>query len=56
MTWQRWEYKIVMAHFSNTELELNELGKEGWELAACTVDYDGDQIHIFKRPESSRIS
>jgi hypothetical protein len=42
---QKWEYKKVS--FSAEEKELNELGAQGWELAAAN-----DYYLIFKRPKS----
>lgn len=46
MTISTWEYHLEQAT-ALTEARLNELGLQGWELAA--LDSDGDRA-IFKRP------
>ncbi|WP_459194538.1 DUF4177 domain-containing protein [Halosimplex sp. J119] len=54
----RWEYETLRPPRDETrkeaddpQAELNELGAEGWELAA-TVDYEGGgtKYLVFKRP------
>jgi hypothetical protein len=54
----RWEYETLRVPRGEThkeaadpEAELNELGREGWELAA-TIDYvgGGTKFIVFKRP------
>jgi hypothetical protein len=51
----KWEYKVHAlspATAKDSEAELNELGKQGWELAAADRPSDGItyRILIFKRP------
>ncbi|RRJ31388.1 DUF4177 domain-containing protein [Halocatena pleomorpha] len=56
---QQWEYKIcklsgrAMSTIElPTEEELNELGKDGWELATSMTDKtDFDNTLIYKRPK-----
>ena len=54
----RWEYEVLRPPRDETRkeaedpsTELNDLGAEGWELAA-TVDYEGGgtKYLVFKRP------
>ncbi|MFC4552995.1 MULTISPECIES: DUF4177 domain-containing protein [Halorussus] len=58
MTRREWEYETLRPPREGTKKEsadpqeaLNELGREGWELAA-TVDYDGGgtKYFVLKRP------
>ena len=46
----RWEYKTVGGKDLRGDLTLNEMGMQGWELAAVTID--GSQVYYFtfKRP------
>jgi len=44
---QKWEYKVLDAANEN---QLNELGAEGWELIAVTIDsYNGVRRFYLKR-------
>lgn len=54
---KKWEYKHVNAKMSETEL--NQLGRQGWELVShtgiATSDFLGGagqfkQYYVFKRP------
>jgi hypothetical protein len=46
----RFEYKILTAnHFRVMESQLNELGKEGWEVVSHTADGDYRYSVILKR-------
>ncbi|MDT4968388.1 MAG: hypothetical protein QOJ64_3125 [Acidobacteriota bacterium] len=45
---QRWQYYQVRDS-SLTQEQLNELGKEGWELV-CAMDASNLVTFIFKRP------
>ena len=46
---QQWEYKKLM---DKNQDELNELGRQGWELASTTLNSnDNSEIMIFKRPK-----
>ncbi len=46
---QKWEYKIIEPKGGSQEL--NELGKQGWELAVAVRDDDSNETRfIFKRP------
>jgi len=46
----RWEYKVR----SNIEQsDLNNLGAEGWELAALKPDNGGGAVFYLKRPKSN---
>jgi hypothetical protein len=55
---QQWEYKVVDLSTSflgksvkNPEEELNELGREGWELVEDLSEASGNtQSLVFKRP------
>ena len=52
-----WEYK----HFNSklSETELNNLGKEGWELVSHTAIYawgELKQYYVFKRPRYEQES
>lgn len=42
----KWEYKILRESESTSLDNLNELGQEGWQLAAMTPNYS----FVFKRP------
>jgi hypothetical protein len=48
----RWEYKLVecSAHEDIGLLELEPIGKEGWELVLCRRQPEGFDVLIFKRP------
>jgi hypothetical protein len=43
-----WEYKQVAGERPPTDAELNDLGREGWELAGILVR-DAQVIFYFKR-------
>lgn len=45
-----WEYKVL--DWWQNEKDLNEMGKQGWELAAVRTRLDGHAIFYFKRPIS----
>ena len=46
---QKWEYKIVEKTIS--ESQLNELGKDGWELVAVAIKATWiGHFFYFKRP------
>ncbi len=49
---QIYEYKIIddaVDGNPDDEFELNELGKEGWELCAINSSYRGSRRWYFKR-------
>ena len=43
-----WEYKQVTGEQALDETELNELGRDGWELAGI-LTHDAQVIFYFKR-------
>lgn len=43
-----WEYKQVVSKSVLDETELNELGREGWELTGI-LDRDSQVLFFFKR-------
>lgn len=43
-----WEYKQVVSKRVLNEVELNELGREGWELIGI-LDRESQVIFFFKR-------
>ena len=49
---QQWEYNIVEKELN--PCQLNELGKEGWELVGfyqmAESSVDGTHVFVFKRP------
>lgn len=49
----KYEYKIIEDQYDGScdnEYELNELGKEGWELCAIKVSHwTGNSFFYFKR-------
>lgn len=48
----KWEYKLMAGWL--TEIEMNRLGEDGWELVAVIVTpVDKNFDYIFKRPKSS---
>ena len=48
----KWEYKLMAGWL--TEIELNRLGEDGWELVAVILTpVDKNFDYIFKRPKSS---
>jgi hypothetical protein len=54
MNTQKWEYNVLSEDGYVGWLELNELGKDGWELVACMNiqnDYHPYKQYIFKRPK-----
>lgn len=64
MTRHEWEYETLRPPREGTKKEsadpqeaLNELGREGWELAV-TVDYDGGgtKYFVLKRPASGSMA
>jgi hypothetical protein len=49
----KWEYKLLVSsgpHFLLETKDFNELGAEGWELAAAPVTPGGIEF-LFKRPK-----
>jgi len=55
----QYEYRILTFEYNknnvrdlsqtkSVELELNKLGREGWELVLCELS--GTHVYIFKRP------
>lgn len=47
----KWEYKLMEGWL--TEVELNALGEENWELAAVIITpTDKSYDYIFKRPKT----
>jgi hypothetical protein len=54
---QKWEYKIIRIDVYANEKELNEFGKEGWELAALLpTRYKGELRNEFgKWPETGKL-
>jgi hypothetical protein len=48
---QKWEYKIVMQW--PTEAELNQLGDDGWELAAMDGAHSFSSVPRLKNRRSS---
>ena len=47
-----WEYKIIDTSKDgnpDSEYELTELGKEGWELVTIKIDSFGNERWYFKR-------
>lgn len=55
----QWEYKNITYKGSSvvkeeTEKELNQLGKEGWELAGTFSNDIGRGTMIFKRPKQPK--
>ena len=52
-----WEYKIINPHKDgnpNSEFELNELGKEGWELVTISDRCWPTESWYFKRHTASQ--
>jgi uncharacterized membrane protein YagU involved in acid resistance len=43
-----WEYKTLAPPAANPEEALNQLGQQGWELAAITT-FSNQPLYIFKR-------
>ncbi len=51
---QKWEYTtIIIEKTIFLEIELNAMGKNGWELVQV-IPFKGleEQLYIFKRPHS----
>jgi hypothetical protein len=51
---QKWEYKIISAvcQSPETELKLNQLGDEGWELVSSSSQGNALMFgYVFKRPK-----
>jgi len=54
-----WEYMVIDEHkhgSPDNEFELNELGKEGWELTCSRGDSTGNRTWYFKRRISTILS
>ena len=48
----QWEYKTLKtAPFADDEKELNELGKNNWEIASTITNGYGEGRIVFKRPK-----
>lgn len=48
---QAWEYLRVTENPTKVDsVDLNALGKDGWELVACNVMTAFNVVFIFKRP------
>lgn len=45
-----WEYRIERSYICGSAKYLNELGKKGWELCACS---GGN--YIFKKPRVKEV-
>lgn len=50
-----WEYLVKHLHIERDGLigiqeQMNQLGKEGWELIALIPDFSGSADAYFKRP------
>jgi hypothetical protein len=46
---QKWEYMMKKMSRYSSEKELNELGKDGWELVALIPEYDSELSGEFGR-------
>jgi hypothetical protein len=51
---QKWEYHTEYLHIGNlSDKHLNELGEQGWELAALKVLYQEAMYRaVYKRPKT----
>lgn len=45
----KWEYKAVKNSFSKPIVNLNDLGRKGWELVSI-IDTPRSTFYFFKRP------
>lgn len=55
---QKWEYTLFVAHGSEpaTEIRINDMGKQGWELVSVLDKNDiKSTFFFFKRPLPSPI-
>jgi len=48
-----WEYTVLVFQ-KNQVQELNNMGKEGWELVQIEDDHDGWTAY-FKRPKENKV-
>lgn len=46
---QEWEYAVDHESGAMSENKLDDMGKEGWELVAVTVDQLNRFVYHFKR-------
>ena len=44
----KWEYKTISANLLQ-DSELNQLGQQGWEMAAMSDSSNGSRIAVMKR-------
>lgn len=50
----KWEYKIEMGFYGLTIDQMNQLGKEGWEMTRlCSIDRDW--LFYFKRQLATEV-
>jgi len=52
MQTEKWEYLTLTCYGMVADLELNQLGRQGWLLVTCLAQ-EGQIICIFRRPATS---
>lgn len=51
---EQWEYRVVTPDDAELKKEMNELGREGWELVAARRTSGGSYEMVFKRRGAAR--